>query len=89
MLGKTAGSLFWMARYLERSRWRARSRACYIDKWPENYLAAGLLHTLAPERLKTMQRAARESARQYDLTERAAALEQVYAEVLAGKKRRR
>lgn len=31
------------ARYLERSRWRARSRACYIDKWPENYLAAGLL----------------------------------------------
>lgn len=52
-------------------------------------LAAGLLHTLAPERLKTMQQAARESARQYDLTERTAALEQVYAEVLAGKKRRR
>lgn len=51
-------------------------------------LAAGLLEILAPERLVEMQEAARASAEQYDLKARAAALEQVYAEVIERKKRR-
>lgn len=52
-------------------------------------LAEGLLSVLHPERLPAMQQAARQSAAQYDLTTRSAALEQVYQEVRAGRKRRR
>ncbi|RJF72004.1 glycosyltransferase family 4 protein [Deinococcus cavernae] len=52
-------------------------------------LAAGLLHTLAPERLHVMQQAARESATQYDLPTRAAALEQIYEEVIAERRKRK
>lgn len=49
-------------------------------------LAGGLLYTLDPERLPAMQRAARESARQYDLRVRAAALESVYEKLLRHKR---
>lgn len=45
-------------------------------------LAAGLLDVLAPGTLPRMQAAARQSAAQYDLTQRAAALEGVYERVL-------
>lgn len=50
-------------------------------------LAAGLLEMLAPERHAAHQAAARASAAQYALTERAADLERVYREVIAGQKR--
>ncbi len=36
------------ARYLARSRWRARGRAFYLDKWPENYLAVGAILAALP-----------------------------------------
>ena len=45
-------------------------------------LAAGLLRVLDPARLPALQAGARESARQYDLPVRAAALEEVYARTL-------
>lgn len=51
-------------------------------------LAEGLLETMAPDRLPGMQQQAKASAQQYDLRVRAAALEQVYAEVIEMKKRR-
>lgn len=35
-------------RYLERSRWRAQGHALYLDKWPENYLAIGLILAALP-----------------------------------------
>lgn len=50
-------------------------------------LAVGLLEVLAPTTLKAHQEAARASAEQYNLTERAADLERVYREVIAGQKR--
>ncbi|WP_291426796.1 glycosyltransferase [Deinococcus sp.] len=50
-------------------------------------LGEGLMEILAPERLSTMQAAARASARQYDLIKRAAALEAVYTSVIAQRTR--
>ncbi|WP_102125275.1 glycosyltransferase family 4 protein [Deinococcus planocerae] len=46
-------------------------------------LAAGLLEVLAPGRLPALQAGARKSAGEYDLTERAAALEAVYLQTVA------
>ncbi len=50
-------------------------------------LAEGLLDTLMPARLPTLQAGARASAAQYDLTTRAAALEAVYEDVIRRKRR--
>lgn len=50
-------------------------------------LAEGLLDTLMPARLPTLQAGARASAAQYDLTTRAAALEAVYEDVIRRRRR--
>ncbi|GAA5513541.1 alpha-monoglucosyldiacylglycerol synthase [Deinococcus carri] len=52
-------------------------------------LAAGLLDVLDPARLPTLQAGARESAAQYDLPTRAAALEEVYIRTVARGRTRR
>lgn len=51
-------------------------------------LSTGLLAALRPEELGRLQAGARESARQYDLTARAAALEDVYVRAVARGRRR-
>lgn len=52
-------------------------------------LSTGLLAVLDPDQLSYLQTGARESAKQYDLSIRAAALEDVYARAIAkGRKRR-
>lgn len=44
-------------RYLQQSRWRAHSKACYIDKLPGNFLLADLIHRALPTaRILVMRR---------------------------------